>query len=81
MIKYTTPTITLTIKGAEFLGFTLEHLKKLEPVVQRLDPKHEYEKIIYYSYIKNGGFYLTDEQRDEAYNVYLNGKRICKGVL
>lgn len=25
--------------------------------------------------------YLTDEQRDEAYNVYLNGKRICKGVL
>ena len=60
---------------AEYLGFTIEHLKKLEPVVDRLDDKHKYEKIIYDSYISNNDFYLTQEQRDSAYKEYLLGKR------
>ena len=38
----------------EEIGFTIEHLKKLEPLVEKLDVKHGYEKIIYNSYIKNG---------------------------
>lgn len=55
---------------AEFLGFTIEHLKQLAPVVDRLDDKHKYEKVIYDAYLENGEFYLTDEQRNEAYTEY-----------
>jgi len=55
---------------AEYLEFTIEHLKKLEPVVERLDKKHEYEKTIFYAYIQNNAFFLTDEQRRKAYFEY-----------
>lgn len=58
----------------EYLGFTLDHLKQLAPVVERLDDKHAYEKIIYDSYMQNGDFYLTAEQRHYAYCKY----RECK---
>lgn len=60
---------------AEYLGFTIEHLKKLEPVAEALDDKHKYEKIIYDSYISNNEFYLTQDQRDLAYEEYLLRKR------
>lgn len=55
---------------AEYLGFTIEHLKRLKPVADRLDEKHEYEKVIFNSYIMNNAFTLTDEQRLEAYELY-----------
>ena len=55
---------------AEYLEFTINHLKQLEPVVKRLDDKHKYEEIIYNSYIKNNAFYLTQEQLDIAYSEY-----------
>lgn len=55
---------------AEYLGFTIEHLKKLKPVADRLDEKHEYEKVIFDSYIMNNAFTLTDEQRLKAYELY-----------
>lgn len=54
----------------EYLGFTLEHLKKLKPVIDKIDKKHEYEKVIFDSYIENEEFTLTQEQRDKAYSVY-----------
>lgn len=60
---------------AEHLGFTIDHLKRLKSVADRLDDKHKYEKIIYDSYISNNGFFLTQEQRDEAYREYLLRKR------
>lgn len=53
-----------------FLGFTIDHLKKLQPIVEKLDKKHEYEKVIFYSYLENGDFTLTPEQRIAAYTVY-----------
>ena len=56
---------------AEFLGFTIEHLKQLAPVVDRLDEKHKYERVIYNAYLENGAFYLTNEQRNEAYEEYM----------
>lgn len=59
---------------AEHLGFTIDHLQRLDPVVKRLDTKHRYEKIIYDSYISNNGFFLTSEQRDRAYDEYRKGK-------
>lgn len=55
---------------AEYLGFTINHLNRLKPVTYRLDKKHKYEKIIFDSYIQNGGFFLTQEQRDRAYHEY-----------
>lgn len=59
---------------AEYIGFTIKHLKRLETVIARLDEKHKYEKVIYDSYIQNNGFYLTEEQRDLAYKEYLRAK-------
>lgn len=56
---------------AAYLGVTIEHLKRLAPVVDRLDEKHKYERVIYNAYLENGGFYLTDEQRKEAYKEYM----------
>ena len=55
---------------AQYLGFTIDNLKQLSPVIDKLDEKHSYEKIIFDSYIANDGFYLTDEQRYQAYQEY-----------
>lgn len=52
------------------IGFTLEDLGKLSPLIEKLDEKHMYEKIIFNSYIENGSFTLTDDQRDRAYKSY-----------
>lgn len=52
------------------IGFTLDNLKELKPVIDKLDDKHKYEQIIYESYIENNDFVLTQEQRDRAYKCY-----------
>jgi hypothetical protein len=52
------------------IGFTVEDLHKLSPLLEKLDDKHKYEEIIYNSYLKNGNFTLTQEQRDLAYKSY-----------
>ena len=59
---------------AECIGFTIDHLKKLSPVFDRLDEKHAYERIIFDAYIDNGGFWLTQDQRDMAYQVYKSSR-------
>lgn len=56
---------------AHEVGITMEHLKVLEPLLNRLDEKHLYEKVIFEAYLVNGGFFLTDEQVRESYEVYL----------
>ena len=52
------------------IGFTIEDLPKMEPLIKILDDKHKYEEIIYNSYIENGSFTLTNEQRERAYDSY-----------
>jgi hypothetical protein len=52
------------------IGFTIEHLKALKPLAEKLDERHKYEKVIYDSYIENGSFELTEEQRSKAYEQY-----------
>ncbi len=52
------------------IGFTIEHLKALKPLAEKLDERHRYEKVIYDSYIENGSFELTEEQRSKAYEQY-----------
>ena len=61
---------------ADYIGLTIEDLKKLEPMFDKLDEKHRYEKIIYEAYIENGSFVLNDEQRLKAYNKYKKERKI-----
>ena len=55
---------------AEDIGLTIEDLKLFKNLIDNLDDKHKYEKVIYESYIENGKFELTDEQRNKAYEEY-----------
>jgi hypothetical protein len=52
------------------IGFTINDLPRMQPLIDSLDEKHLYEKIIYEAYLQNGDFYLTQEQRDAAYISY-----------
>lgn len=52
------------------IGLTINDLPKLKPLIEKLDDKHKYEEIIFNSYIQNGTFVLTKEQRDLAYQSY-----------
>jgi hypothetical protein len=62
------------------IGFTVEDLPKLKPLIDKLDHEHLYEKIIYDSYITNNSFELTDEQRDRAYKSYNESRNINKQI-
>lgn len=53
------------------IGFTIDDLKQLDLLFNKLDDKHLYEKIIYDSYIENNQFILTDIQLQKAYKEYL----------
>lgn len=55
---------------AQHLNMTIDDLKILEPLFDKLDDNHKYEKIIYDSYIKNNGFYMTKIQLQKAYDEY-----------
>ena len=57
------------------IGFTIKDLPALSPLIERLDDKHKYEEIIFNSYIENGSFTLTKEQRDLAYQSYKETRR------
>ena len=52
------------------IGFQVSDLAKLQKLVDLLDEKHQYEKIIFDSYLINGSFILTEEQRLAAYKNY-----------
>ena len=76
-VKYTLNTRTpmeigkfLVPEVANYLGFTIEHLNQLKPIIDQLDDKHKYEQIIYNSYMENNDFFLTPEQKHTAYMIY-----------
>lgn len=52
------------------IGFEVDDLAKLKSLIDKLDEKHKYEEIIFNSYIENGSFTLTNEQRERAYKSY-----------
>lgn len=52
------------------IGFTIKDLPKLQPLIEKLDKKHKYEKIIFDSYLENNSFVLTANQREKAYKEY-----------
>ena len=49
---------------------SIDDLKRLKPIISKLDDKHKYEEVIYNAYLENNDFVLTDEQKQEAYSVY-----------
>ena len=49
---------------------SIDDLKRLEPIISKLDDKHKYEEVIYNAYIENNDFVLTDEQIQKAYSMY-----------
>ena len=57
------------------IGFGIEDLPRLRPLIDKLDYKHAYEKIIYDSYLLNGSFSLTAQQREEAYKSYRQSRK------
>lgn len=61
---------------ATYLEVTINDLKRLSDIIEKIDEKHLYEKIIYDAYLKNGEFKLTEEQRAAAYKEYLKRKQI-----
>lgn len=60
----------------EFIGLTIDDLKLFKDYFNRIDRKHLYQKEIYESYIENGDFILTQEQRDKAYQIYKENRNI-----
>lgn len=52
------------------IDFTIDDLRRLAPLIERLDAQHKYEEIIYNSYLENNAFVLTEAQRDLAYKSY-----------
>lgn len=62
----------------EEIGFTIEDLLKLEPLLDKLDDKHKYEQIIYSAYLKNQSFTLTQKQRNAAFESYKNSRRYIR---
>jgi hypothetical protein len=59
---------------AKYINLTIDDLKKLKPLFDKLDDHHKYEVIIYNSYIENNDFTLNDEQRLKAYKLYKETK-------
>jgi len=52
------------------IDFTIEDLPRLRHLVEILDPKHSYEKLIYDFYLENGEMILTKNQLQIVYEEY-----------
>lgn len=58
----------------EDFGITIDHIKKLKPLVDQMDDKHLYVKYIYERMIENASFEITEEDRLKAYDMYKKQK-------
>ena len=57
---------------------SIDDLKRLKPIITKLDDKHKYEEVIYNAYIENNDFILTDKQRQNAFETYTMYRNINK---
>ena len=55
---------------AEYIGLHIQDLQKLKSILNKIDDKHLYQKLIYKYYLINNDFVLTEEQLNEAYKIY-----------
>lgn len=63
---------------AEALALTAEDLKQLKPLIDKLDSKHAYERIIFDYITENGSWDIPDEVRDAAYKAYKTARPSSK---
>lgn len=64
----------LVKEAARYLNFNINHLKKFSKFIKYMDKEHMYEKVIFDFYIENNAFFLTDKQKEIAYEAYKKGK-------
>ena len=55
---------------AEEIGLTVDDLKQLKPLIDNLDTKHAYERIIYDYITENDSWDIPAKVRNAAYKVY-----------
>ena len=63
----------LTPSFAEFLELTIQELKTFENMVKQLSQdrrEYKYYELLFYAYLENNSFEITDKQRLAAYNEY-----------
>ena len=64
------------VKGfADAIGLTIEQLQQLHLLVEKLDEKHQYEKIIYNYIIDNNTWDIDDITIKAAYDSYKNSRK------
>lgn len=61
---------------ASHYGVTIDDISVFGDIMETIDEKHEYERIIYDAYLENGAFTLTDEQRLTAYESYKAARKM-----
>lgn len=62
--------IILSKDICEYLGIGIEDIKKFKKLLNFLDNKHKYLQIIFNAYLDNKNMELSDEQLNQAYNMY-----------
>lgn len=60
--------------AAEF-GITVEDISDMKHIFDHCEGKNAFYKTIADAYIANGSISLSDQQRTEAYNVYINARK------
>jgi hypothetical protein len=64
------------VKGfADAIGLTTDQLQQLQPLVEKLDEKHQYERIIFDAIISAGSWDLSDETLQAAYALYTESRK------
>lgn len=70
--------VILVPEFSKEIGIKIEHLSIIKPLIDKLDEKHQYLKVIYEAYIENGDFTLTEEQLNNAYESYKKSRESKK---
>ncbi len=60
---------------AQAIGATVADILPLEPLLSKLDDRHQYVAVIFEAVKQNDSFELTDEQRAAAYEVYRQARK------
>lgn len=60
---------------ARELNAGVQDILPLEPLLDKLDKKHQYERVIFDAIKENGSFEITEEQRKKAYEVYCDARK------
>lgn len=65
----------LVSEVAQAIGATVADILPLEPLLSKLDDRHQYVAVIFEAVKQNDSFELTDEQRAAAYEVYRQARK------